>query len=249
MWRQFLEMYSRELLADRQVRSQVPDEVIRSGWMGFEPATRDEVADLEDRIGAQLPLSYKEFLATSNGWRQSGGFIYDVWPTSKVDWFRANNQNWIDAYVEPAIGRPQITLEEQCDYGEKQDPCKFRDQDLQSALLVSDVGDSAVYLLNPNITTPSGEWEAWFFANWYPGAARYRSFWDICRPNANQSCNCGFAKRDDFFLKTASSRFLRSFQGSFRNFPKRHFHIAQGNTCERAGARRATRILMASSQR
>jgi hypothetical protein len=24
--------------------------------------------------------------------------------------------------------------------------------------------------------TPDGEWEAWFFANWNPGANRYRSF-------------------------------------------------------------------------
>jgi hypothetical protein len=31
-------------------------------------------------------------------------------------------------------------------------------------------------LLNPEIVTPEGEWETWFFANWLPGATRYRSF-------------------------------------------------------------------------
>jgi hypothetical protein len=25
----------------------------------------------------------------------------------------------------------------------------------------------------------SGEWEAWYFAPWMPGANRYRSFWDL----------------------------------------------------------------------
>ena len=39
--------------------------------------------------------------------------------------------------------------------------------------------DSAIYLLNPKVVTPDGEWEAWFFANWLPGAARYRSFVEL----------------------------------------------------------------------
>lgn len=33
-----------------------------------------------------------------------------------------------------------------------------------------------VYLLCPDVRTPAGEWEAWYFANWLPGATRYRSF-------------------------------------------------------------------------
>jgi hypothetical protein len=27
-----------------------------------------------------------------------------------------------------------------------------------------------------------GEWEAWFFANWLPGATRYRSFQGMMEP-------------------------------------------------------------------
>ncbi len=38
---------------------------------------------------------------------------------------------------------------------------------------------SAIYLLNPQVVTEEGEWEAWFFANWLPGAARYRSFQEM----------------------------------------------------------------------
>ena len=37
------------------------------------------------------------------------------------------------------------------------------------------MGDGAVVLLNPKVVTPEGEWETWFFANWLPGAVRYRS--------------------------------------------------------------------------
>jgi len=46
-------------------------------------------------------------------------------------------------------------------------------------LTISEPGDSAIFLLNPEVVDANGEWEAWFFANWYPGAARYRSFWDL----------------------------------------------------------------------
>ncbi len=147
--------------------------------MGFAPATSDEIHELERRIGAALPESYKQFLAESNGWRQSGGFIYEVWPCAKVNWFRVEHQDWIDAYTEPAKGDPPLPLPQHCVYGPDQRADEFRLEFLQSTLMISDVGDSAVYLLNPEIMTASGEWEAWSFANWKPGAVRYPSFWDL----------------------------------------------------------------------
>lgn len=63
--------------------------------------------------------------------------------------------------------------------GDGQDPVLFCVEYLQSMLEISEEGDSAIYLLNPNVVTPGGEWEAWFFANWLPGANRYRSFWEM----------------------------------------------------------------------
>ena len=56
---------------------------------------------------------------------------------------------------------------------------RFRIEYLESAVEVSDIGDSAIFLLNPQVVTPDGEWEAWFFANWLPGASRYRSFGEL----------------------------------------------------------------------
>ena len=46
-------------------------------------------------------------------------------------------------------------------------------------LEISDESDSAIYLLNPEVVTAEGEWEAWLFANWLPGASRYRSFAEL----------------------------------------------------------------------
>jgi SMI1 / KNR4 family (SUKH-1) len=178
-WRPFLEQFSRELLADRDIRREVPEAVRQSSWMGFKPATKKQIATLEARIGAKLPDSYREFLTTSNGWRQTGSFIYEVWPTTKVDWFRNYHRDWVDAWVEPTKGQPPLPIEEHCVYGEHQSTVVFRVEFLESTLQMSDIGDAAVLLLNPEIKTPAGEWEAWFFASWHPGAVRYQSFWDL----------------------------------------------------------------------
>lgn len=192
-WRPFLEQYSRELLAFSDIRAKVSDDVIQSIWMGYEPAAAEDIDELESRIGAQLPDSYRQFLETSNGWRSSGGSIYEIFPTRKVQWFRTNNREWIDAYLEPAKEEPLLSIDEHCIYGDNQDPCRFRLEYLESTLQISEEGDSAVYLLNPEIKTFDGEWEAWFFANWLAGATRYPSFWDLL----HAECRSVIAMREE----------------------------------------------------
>ncbi len=174
-WRIFLQDFSRDLLRDIRIREELPPEVIESGWLGYEGASEEEISRLEKRLRKRLPPSYRSFLAVTNGWRNCGFYIYRLWPCSKVSWFRKRHRDWIDAYLN--VDEPdEITDEEYFVYGKRQEcPC-FRAQYLQSALEISDVGDSAIMLLNPKVVTEDGEWEAWLFANWFPGARRYRSF-------------------------------------------------------------------------
>lgn len=192
-WRPFLQQVSRDLLTDDAIRGMVPQEVVESGWLGYVGAREEEIAALEKRLGAALPPSYRSFLAETNGWRNCGPFIYNLWPCSDVRWFQERNQDWIDAYMHPESSgitivsppgqeppklRP-LTDEEYLTYGEEQDSCRFHTEYLQTALEISDVGDSAVLLLNPKTISDGGEWEAWLFANWMPGAHRYRSFHEL----------------------------------------------------------------------
>ncbi|MHB8626867.1 MAG: SMI1/KNR4 family protein [Aggregatilineales bacterium] len=165
-WRPFLEQYSHDLLAYEQPAGggEWPDEVIASGWAGYASATEDQIAALEARIGALLPPSYRQFLAVTNGWRDTGAFIYKMWSAEEIDWFRVRNKEWIDIWN--SMG------------GDEFDPDHER-RHMKTALEISDIGDSAVMLLNPQVITAEGEWEAWFFSNWHPGARRYRSFWDL----------------------------------------------------------------------
>ena len=133
-------------------------------WVGYASATEEQIATLEVRIGTRLPPSYRQFLAVSNGWRDSGAFIYKLWSTEDVDWFRVRNKEWID--ISNSSGT------------DERDP-EHESRDMKTALEISDIGDSAILLLNPQVISPEGEWEAWFFSSWSFPASRYPSFWEL----------------------------------------------------------------------
>jgi hypothetical protein len=139
-------------------------------------ATGEELERTEERLGVRLPPSYKAFLTATNGCMTGGRFIYELWDVGSIEWFDKLNRQWVEAYAgtEP-LAEPTVTDSKYFIYGAGQDAAYLRVEYLSSALQISPEGDSAVYLLNPRVVT-DGEWEAWFFANWLPGATRYRSF-------------------------------------------------------------------------
>jgi hypothetical protein len=138
--------------------------------------------ELEARLGIGLPPSYRSFLRTTNGWRRATRAIDRLRKTHEVRWFRAENRDWIAAYASAARFDPQGEMSdaEYFAYG-PQAVHEFRQSHLKETLQISDVGDSAVYLLNPQVISKDGEWEAWFLANWLPGIHRYRSFWELAQ--------------------------------------------------------------------
>lgn len=185
-WKDLMTLWNQELLADEGIRAELPPEVIASGWLGSPGATEAQIARLEERLGTSLPPSYRQFLQFSNGWRDTGHFIPAIWSTEEVEWFAVRNQGTIDAWLDgEGTGEREQNLvpdAEYLNYGEDgANEGSFPAAYLQTALEISDRerAGTAVYLLNPQIVTPDGEWEAWFFAHWIPGARRYRSFWDL----------------------------------------------------------------------
>jgi hypothetical protein len=175
-WETFLSEYNAELLTYEQIVEALQVEIIRAGRLGYVGASEKELAATEKRLGTTLPPSYRAFLSVSNGWRFPSAWILNLLPSAKVQWFRKQNQDWIDAYVGPSAALPPLSDDEYFVYGRDQDCVKFRTEYLQTALQISDACDRGVVLLNPKVITPDGEWETWFFANWLPGVMRYRSF-------------------------------------------------------------------------
>ncbi len=167
-WREFLKQWSRDILKFSEYAQDLPPEVVSSGWVGYPGATAAQIAQAEARLKTTLPPSYREFLQVTNGWRTTTPSIDKLWSVEEIDWFASRHQDWIDAWLPGSRlqGEPSpVSDKEYFIYGEEQDPCVMREDYLQAALEISDVGDSAIYLLNPKVVTAEGEWEAWFFAS------------------------------------------------------------------------------------
>lgn len=161
---------SRLQLNDTRIAEAVAKHKAVACWLGESGATETEITLAEQRLGALLPPSYRDFLAISNGFDEIGPFIYKLYSVGEIDWFRVRNQDWIDAYQ---LG-DDISPEEHLKAPE--DCIRFRSAYLSACLQISEEGDSAVVLLNPEVINGDGEWETWFFANWNPGATRHASF-------------------------------------------------------------------------
>ena len=201
-WEAFLQKWNKVLIESvsfaeylKYPSNHFPDEyaseVLASGWLGYPGATEEQLLELEKRLGKSLPPSYREFLKATNGWRYAGNRIPRIWSIEKIDWLIAANQESIEAWKqgaefgleysdsEPDI--PSIPDEEYFVYGYDQFTYNFRFEYLDNTLEISDheIAGTGVYMLNPQVVFPDGEWEAWFYAHWLPGAIRYQSFWEL----------------------------------------------------------------------
>jgi hypothetical protein len=174
-WKPFLTQWSRAWIesgAYTNYNQVFSPEVLASGWLGYPGATEAQLMGAESRLEIRLPPSYRSFLRTTNGWRMTSPFIYKLWSTEDIDWQGAKHLDWSwrDApeEVSPSDSPPR---------GDG-DPWEFYASDAQrwGALEISDLGDSAYYLLNPRRVNSDGEWEAWFSATWIPGEHSYPSF-------------------------------------------------------------------------
>jgi hypothetical protein len=180
-WRLLLQAWSREWLGlERPDGEPWPSEAQAAQWLGADSTDDATLDGLEDRLGVRLPPSYRDFLAVSNGWGSTSPFIDRVFSTPEVGWLRDVDPDFLDLWTDKGTYVIDVSDEDYLIYGDEQECALFRPQLLVGTLLISPPWEGdGVYLLNPCTVTADGEWEAWFFAHWLPGADRYRSFWDL----------------------------------------------------------------------
>ena len=145
-------------------------------------ATEEQLLKAEMKLKAKLPPSYRTFLKASNGLKEASRAVPVLKSVEKLKWFGREHRDWVQAYTAPMQGM-DLPLPAEQDYFNytSEHRGSFDITHLAHTLCISEVGDSAVLLLNPMVVWPDGEWEAWFFANWVPGAVRYRSFTEWMR--------------------------------------------------------------------
>lgn len=182
-WAAWLRDFNRELLDQLDLGTpsafrdpRVTHELVATGWLGSPSADDSRIAAGEERLGAELPASYRTFLAASDGFLQPDLIVPRLRATDELAWYGdadpESAATWA-AFAEPGdpLGR------------------------LAGCLQVSDIElvGTAVYLLDPVSRGLDGEWEAYLLAHWVPGVERYASFFDLMeaqrsmyadRPNA-----------------------------------------------------------------
>ena len=136
-------------------------------------ASEAEIQGAEARLGLRLPPSYRSHLLA--GAVLPGDHGMELLSPEGIDRFARREAEWLAAWME---GVESVSYPD--DGGglpdDPKDPATMPADQLGDTVVISTTGDERLLLLNPAVTTGEGEWEAWDFANWYPGAYRYPSF-------------------------------------------------------------------------
>jgi hypothetical protein len=180
-------MLSDESFVEGNYSALITDEQRAAKWLGKPGATEAELAQLEERLQQQLPPSYRSFLATSNGFGPISYFIYDLYAAAEVDWLATKDAFLVELWEKdpPPVEGPELADERYLTYDASQVAGIIRPGHMRQCLMISDWGDAGFLALNPAVQH-EGEWEAWHFANWFPGAQRYRSFAELMRDSLTQ---------------------------------------------------------------
>ncbi|GAA3928131.1 hypothetical protein GCM10023085_06620 [Actinomadura viridis] len=167
-WRPMLERWSEDWISARRSGPGPPldEEVVRTGWLGFEPATPERIAEAQERLGCTLPPSLREFFLVTDGWRDAGPFVYGLAGTGEIGWLRDLDAHWIDSFGEA--------------YDDGADDEWAVSPLLRRSLQISTDGDLTVLFLDPEDVNEAGEWAAYQLSSWSGmGPERYESFREL----------------------------------------------------------------------
>jgi hypothetical protein len=147
--------------------------IITSNWLGFDGAELKAIEEKEKSLGIKLPPSYKEFLLVTNGFKQISLFSGSLYPVEEIDWTKKKDPDFLEIFDKH--DDVSISEDDYFTYGDDQRSECFKVSFLNETLQISEWIDGSVILLNPMVKFGE-EWEAWVYANWLPGARRYKSF-------------------------------------------------------------------------
>ncbi|MFC4909595.1 SMI1/KNR4 family protein [Actinomadura gamaensis] len=146
-WRPWLERWSEEWIRAADETEKLEPDVVRDRWLGYAPATRATVEAAEERLGVRLPPSYREFLLTTDGWRDAGIFVWRMSHASELGWVRDLQSYWTEW--------DDLTDAEDGETGP-----------VTRGLLISAEADAGILFLDPGDIDEDGEWAAYSLFSW-----------------------------------------------------------------------------------
>ncbi|WP_220039884.1 SMI1/KNR4 family protein [Nonomuraea aridisoli] len=116
----------------------------------YPPATEAEVTQLEERVGLELPPSYRQFLLFANGWGSDDECC--LLRTEEVGWLREVDPLEAEIWSGPKADSWSVPDELYLVYGPEQESGHFRREYVPDTLLIG-YWDDGVALLNPHVRT------------------------------------------------------------------------------------------------
>lgn len=176
-WKSRIREWSRkqiECLSESE-KEELSPEILESSYLGCPGATEEQIAAAEARLDVTFPPSYRQFLKASNGLRSTSKYGIHFYSTEEVDWHIIGYEEIVDYFMERE--QKPVTDAEYFVYGEEQCDLVFRPEYLETAVEISSEDLDSIFLLNTQIITIDGEWEAFFRCLIPPySISRYRSF-------------------------------------------------------------------------
>src|SRR5579884_3749495 len=78
-WQGLMDRWNQDLLSCPSIVATLSPAIVASGWLGYAPATAEDIWRAERRLKVSLPPSYRQFLETTNGWRTLGRWVGRLW--------------------------------------------------------------------------------------------------------------------------------------------------------------------------
>ncbi|MFP9113879.1 SMI1/KNR4 family protein [Flavobacterium sp. RHBU_3] len=120
---------------------------LKSEWLGFEPASDEQIKATEKRLGLKLPEDYINFVKITNGFSAPNQIEPSFIPVQEITFLKDSDPFLIEAYQ----------LEE-----------------LESAIFISGEDEEQhFFLIYPK--SENEKWRYWKFANWYPGEHEFEN--------------------------------------------------------------------------
>jgi hypothetical protein len=152
------------------LRRNLPPEDLAGRRLSRPGASQDEIRGSEMRLGTRLPSSYREFIAESNGFLCFPG-LGRLSAIAEVGWFRDLDSEWCEILEESS--EQWAGIPRSAEYPNDDWPVPY----VREVLQVSTATDDDIILLNPQVISQDGEWEAYSLNS--HGSSCYRSFGDL----------------------------------------------------------------------
>jgi SMI1 / KNR4 family (SUKH-1) len=162
--------------------------LLAAGTLLRDPATAEQIDQLQGRLGLTLPESLRAFYLASNGLRSLWGGVEahnDFLPVNEVNWLRERDPELIRIWQTTAYN---TTPERYADYGPNQDPVHIRTDYMDKMICLTPILDGGGLFLNSALRFPSGELEAWDFSVKNPGAYRTRTLGELLEKVCERDC-------------------------------------------------------------